>query len=749
MNFSKENIAAQYVNRFINATNQHVFLTGKAGTGKTTLLKEIINTTHKKALIAAPTGIAAINAGGVTLHSLFHLPFGTFLPDNKPQFTAPIQNQVTTPSGLIKNLHMNKNKRALIADVELLIIDEVSMLRADLLDAIDTILRYVRRTRQPFGGLQILFIGDLWQLPPVVKDDEKLLLTPYYKNIFFFNALALKNNPPVYIELNTIYRQSDQQFINLLNHFRVNEVSPSDIELLNQNYQPNFKIMQNPGYIYLTTHNYKADAVNRKALESLNGEIKSYNAKTEGEFSEYAYPVDFTLELKKDAQVMFIKNDYSGENAYYNGKIGKVKTLSKDFIEVAFDDGSKPAYVEPYAWENKKFALNKETREIEETIVGKFIHFPLKLAWAITIHKSQGLTFDKAMLDISDAFAPGQIYVALSRLTSVQGLVLARPIKREGPDMDDALYQFTQSQKPETELEHIFEQSAQQYLQSKVSESFNFKRLLLSIQEHIESYNKDATKSNKQKYLTWALELKNSLKPLVEVSVKFQSQLGAIMQTQDDNYLNKLYERVEAARLYFQPQMNDLMQKIVAHKTTIKKETGIKKYLTELDWLEGEFFEMNLSIRKAEALCLSALKNTQLNKQTVQELSGALKKEFPQIEAQTVKNKSKKDKTEKIDTRVATFDLYKEGLSLEQIAEKRGMSPRTIEGHLADCVEKGLIEIDDLVPIVKQNIIMMAIEQTGIEQLSPIKEVLGDTATYTEIKYVVAYIKYEQSMADE
>lgn len=744
---NSENIAAQYVNRFINATSQHVFLTGKAGTGKTTLLKEIINTTHKKALIAAPTGIAAINAGGVTLHSLFHLPFGTFLPDNKPQFNAPIQTQVTTPSGLIKNLHMNKNKRALIIDVELLIIDEVSMLRADLLDAIDTILRYVRRSNLPFGGLQILFIGDLWQLPPVVKDDEWLLLNQYYKNIFFFNAKALANSQPVYIELSTIYRQSDPQFIDILNHFRVNEVGTSDIELLNQHCQPGFKIMENPGFIYLTTHNYKADAVNRKALEKLSGELKTYDARVEGEFNEYAYPVDFTLELKKDAQVMFIKNDYSGENAYYNGKIGKIKTIGSEYIEVVFDDGSKPAMVEPYTWENKKFSLNTETREIEEKVVGKFIHFPLKLAWAITIHKSQGLTFEKAMLDITDAFAPGQIYVALSRLTALDGLVLARPILREGPDMDEALYHFTQSQKTGKELEDIFEQSARGYLNHKVQEAFNFNRLLLAVKEHVASYNKDEAKSAKQKHIAWALELKNNLNPLIEVAIKFQSQLAAILNARDTQYLPKMFDRVEAARLYFQPRIRQFMEQILEHKAVVKSKSGMKKYLTELDWLEGEFFEQNLAIAKAEALCTSALKNTQLNKESVQALAGSLKSDLSEVKTEA--EQPVKTKKEKTDTRVATYDLYKEGIALEKIAEQRSMSLTTIEGHLADCIERGLIEIDELVPVAKQNLIMAITQETGWEKLSPIKEKLGKKATYAEIKYVVAYLKYEERMAEE
>lgn len=747
MNNIEENQAAQWVNRFVNATNQHVFLTGKAGTGKTTLLKEIINTTHKKALIAAPTGIAAINAGGSTLHSLFHLPFGTFIPSNTIPSELNIQSQLTTPASLIKNLHMNKNKRALLQEIELLIIDEVSMLRADLLDAIDTVLRFVRRSRDAFGGLQVLFIGDLWQLPPVVKDDEKIILNAFYPNVFFFNARALASQPPVYIELSTIYRQSDQHFIDLLNHFRVNEVTPADIALLNKHCNPQFKLMEHSGYIYLTTHNYKADAVNRKALILLDGELFTFNAAIEGDFSEYTYPVDFTLELKKNAQVMFIKNDYSGENAYYNGKIGKVAEMTGKSIKVEFDDGSKEAWVEPYTWEQKKFSLNIETREIEETVVGKFIHFPIKLAWAITIHKSQGLTFEKAMLDISQAFAPGQIYVALSRLTSLNGLVLARPIASEGPDMDDALYQFVRLQKANAELKQLFESAAQSYLQSKVLSSFNFSRLLLNLQEHISGYTKDESKSTKQKYLSWAINLRNSLSPLIELGIKFQSQLQSIIRTGENSYLNKLHERVEAARMYFQPAFNQLLHDIEAHKELVKKEKGTKKYLTELQWLEGEFFEHLVAIGKAEALCLSALRNTQLDKESVKHLSGTISESLSVNRKKT--EKAPKQNKDKVDTRVATYDLYKQGLSVDEIATKRSLSTGTIQKHLADCIEKGLIEVDELLKTTQLNLILNAIQNSDNQQLSYIKVLLGDKASYAEIRYAMAYLTYEQSLIDD
>ncbi|MFA6400663.1 MAG: helix-turn-helix domain-containing protein [Salinivirgaceae bacterium] len=746
MNSFHEDKAAQYVNRFINATDQHVFLTGKAGTGKTTLLKAIVESTHKKTLIAAPTGIAAINAGGSTLHSLFHLPFGTFIPENRFDSNLEINTQLTTPNSLIKNLHMNGSKKALIEEVELLIIDEVSMLRADLLDAIDSVLRYVRRNRNvPFGGVQILFIGDLWQLPPVVKDDEWDMLKKYYPTIYFFNALALKGNQPMYIELGTIYRQTDQQFITLLNHFRINEVTPADVELLNQQYRPNFNPIDNPGYIYLTTHNYKADSINKQALEKLPGKSFAFKAKVEGDFSEYSYPVEYTLELKKGAQVMFIKNDYSGNSAYFNGKIGIVEEISNENIVVSFLDNSPSAAVEPYIWENKKFSLDKETREISETIVGKFTHYPLKLAWAITVHKSQGLTFDKAMIDISQAFAPGQIYVALSRLTSLKGLVLTRHINMNGPDVDPALLQYSQSQKDEMQMEESFERASSEYLKKQVIQAYSFGWMVHDLQEHIDSYDKDEVRSPKQKYLSWAIALQAKVKPLVEVANKFQSQISRLVQSQQPEALDTLLERVGAARQYFQPLLNQLLSNVIEHQKQVKREKNIKKYLTELQWIEGIFYRQMLTISKAEALCQSVINRTELDKKMVQVLASAIRPVKQDNESKVSSIKEKKPKGEQVDTRLASLELYLKNKSIDDTAAARGMSPRTIEGHLAECIGKGMLDVNELVTTKKLNEILKVAQELDTVLLSPIKELVDETITYAEIKYVMAYVAFETS----
>ena len=415
---------ANYTLRFINQTNKSIFLTGKAGTGKTTLLKQIIATTHKNTVVVAPTGIAALNAGGVTIHSMFQLPFATFLPDNKQvaQFsgTLKIENRDT----LGRHFKMNATKRSIIRNMELLIIDEVSMVRADVLDAMDFMLKKVRRNERAFGGVQVLFIGDLLQLPPVVKNEEWQMLRNYYNGMFFFHSHIIQQYPPLYIELDKIFRQTDSEFIHVLNNLRNNKITTSDIAILNQFVQPNFDLKKNKGYITLTTHNAKADTINAKSLEDLKEKQFTYSPEVVGDFPEKIFPLDEKLHLKVGAQVMFVKNDLNFDKQFFNGKMGVIKSLSRNEIMVHFPEENKTIEVERYEWQNIKYKLNENTKEVEEEVIGTFVHYPIKLAWAITVHKSQGLTFDKAALDVSQVFAPGQAYVALSRLRSLKGLVL-------------------------------------------------------------------------------------------------------------------------------------------------------------------------------------------------------------------------------------------------------------------------------------------------------------------------------------
>ena len=429
--------AAEYTLRFINQTNKSVFLTGKAGTGKTTLLREIIATTHKNTVVVAPTGIAALNAGGVTIHSLFQLPFAAFLPDSKelPFFseTVKFENQ----HSLTRHFNMNATKKAVIRNMELLVIDEVSMLRADILDAMDFMLRKVRRNEQPFGGVQVLYIGDLLQLPPVVKQEEWRLLSNYYRGMFFFHSHVVQQYPPLYIELDTIFRQTDDAFISVLNNLRNNRITAADQQLLNLFVQPDFDFKTHTGYITLTTHNAKADALNSDALAEIKGKQYMFLPEIVDDFPEKIYPVEEKLLLKVGAQVMFVKNDLSYEKRFFNGKMGVVKALSDNEIIVHFPEENTSIEVERYEWQNIKYKVNEHTKEIEEELLGTFTHYPIKLAWAITVHKSQGLTFDKAVLDVSNVFAPGQAYVALSRLRSLNGLILLSPLNMKGIASDE------------------------------------------------------------------------------------------------------------------------------------------------------------------------------------------------------------------------------------------------------------------------------------------------------------------------
>ena len=428
----KQNPELSLAWQFIENTGTHLFLTGKAGTGKTTFLRRLKAESPKRMVVLAPTGIAAINAGGMTIHSFFQLPFAPYVPETS--FSADGKAQY--------RFRFGKEKLNIIRSIDLLVIDEISMVRADLLDAIDDVLRRFRDRNKPFGGVQLLLIGDLQQLAPVVKDEEWLLLSRYYDTPYFFSSRALKQTEYCTIELKTVYRQSDTRFLDMLNRIRENRCDHALLEELNRRYIPDFKPAKEEGYIRLTTHNYQAQRINEYELALLPGRSFTFRAKIEGKFPDYSYPTDEVLVLKRNAQVMFVKNDSSGEHRYYNGMIGEVVNVSPSGIEVR-SKGSDAAFVlQEEEWANAKYVLDEETKEIKEEIEGVFKQFPLKLAWAITIHKSQGLTFDRAIIDATSSFTHGQTYVALSRCRSLEGMVLERPIPPSAIINDPTVTQF-------------------------------------------------------------------------------------------------------------------------------------------------------------------------------------------------------------------------------------------------------------------------------------------------------------------
>lgn len=755
--------------KFINHTGKNVFLTGKAGTGKTTFLRSIVQNTHKKCVVAAPTGIAAINAGGVTLHSLFQLPFGSFVPENiaQPQLHF---SKINTPHSLVKEMKLNAQKRGLLRELELLIIDEVSMLRADLLDAIDVILRSVRRNqRAPFGGVQVLFIGDLLQLPPVIKEEEWQLLKNYYSSAFFFDAKVLQQNKPHYIELDKIYRQEDAVFIDLLNNLRTNKITTADINLLNRYYKPGYKPILDENYITITTHNAKADRINRDYLQKLAAKSYFYKAKVEGEFNESAYPLELNCELKKGAQIMFVKNDSSGAQRFFNGKIGVIESLTDDKIMVSFNDSPKPISVELYTWENVKYVFNEATNEIEEKVSGTFSQFPVKLAWAITVHKSQGLTFDKAIIDIGEVFAPGQAYVALSRLRSLNGLILNSEVNYRGIDVDVNVASYANSKSSFDELNQRVVEDQESYLLDLLSIAFDFSFLLNKFEEHSFSYADEKTKALKHPHKTWAFGLKAILTTAKSHSDKFLFQLRSIL-SQSNKDFTMLEERVIAARNYFSPIVVEV-NKLVSNKIVeVKTAKRVKLYINELLELEVASFSKLQQIEKA-VMFLDALRNKReitkedLRKLNDVEVRAEKLRALLYVESTENKNeadgdvllkeKGRKKKSKKLDddynvdvakiekelkvsSREQSYKLFVSGLDVEEIARQRGFSVTTIEGHLATYVATGQLSNERLVEADKAWQIIAAAKELNTFKLTEIKAVLSDDFSYSDIKFAIA-----------
>lgn len=747
MKTTSENKAASFASKFINNTNRNVFLTGKAGTGKTTFLKHIIKHTYKNAIIVAPTGIAAINAGGVTIHSLFQLPFGAFIPSRETTTEFNENIKINTPSTILKGIQLNSRKRKLLQELELLIIDEVSMLRADLLDAMDTVLKSIRRKNHlPFGGVQVLFIGDMLQLPPVVKDDEWRFLRSHYKTAFFFDAQVLQQNKPLYIELEKIYRQADNTFIEILNNLRNNQVTKQDIELLNSYYKPNFKSTINDNYINLTTHNSKADTLNRESLKSLTAQSYFFKAEISGDFNEFAYPVEENLELKKGAQIMFIKNDPTGAQRFFNGKIGIISNINTKEIEVSFNDSNKPFTIEKHEWQNIKYVLNEATNEIEEKINGTFTHYPIKLAWAITVHKSQGLTFTKAIIDIGNAFAPGQVYVALSRLTSLDGLILSSPINLNSLNVDENITLYSNTKESTETLTELFEKESVAFFQNYVLQCFNFSNLNHQLTSHIESYQKDEQKSSKQKHFKWAFELKNEVETTKQVADKFLNQLKQIFESKTEDYTQQLQTRIIAAKNHFTPILKQYSKTVLKQIEALQSEKKVKAYLQELADLDSLFFKQLQLINKAEAMVQSANDNSEFSKEKIN-TSAENKERIEELNTIIPPSKGRKRerkekeviKKEKINTKELSYNLYKQGKKVEEIAKERSMAIITIEGHLAHYVSLGLIDVKQFVEAEKMNNVITVSKTLTTPLLSDIKHLLGDEYTYSEIKFAMAY----------
>ena len=539
---------------FVHYSSHPVFLTGKAGTGKTTFLKYIKANTNKQTAVVAPTGVAAINAGGVTIHSFFQLPFTPYIPVSQG-FAS--NDEMMDKHHLLGRIKVNRERREVYQKLELLIIDEISMVRADVIDAIDVVLRSFRsRHSEPFGGVQVLYIGDMFQLPPVVKEEEWSILSRHYKSPYFFDSKIVNEQPPVHIELNTIYRQNEQTFIEILNRVRNNEMDYQSFEKLHDRYDPEFMIPKNESYVVLTTHNHKADAINAAELANLKGETHTYEAEIQGDFSDKTYPADAALQLKVGAQVMFLKND--SEKRFFNGKIGEVTKLEDSAVFVKCGDADYEIEVKPEKWNNIRYTLNNES--VEEDIIGSYKQMPLRHAWAITIHKSQGLTFERAVIDAGSSFASGQVYVALSRCTTLNGIVLKSKLTAYNMKTDERIVQFAQQKHNPDALAMQLQKSKSDYQKETILKLFDFGslvyqsgRVMKVFTDHSGSFN-EGTKE-------WLEALHNSIEQQETVAKKFEMQLMVLMERDELPEENDaLQKRIASAVAHFTKEWETVYQ---------------------------------------------------------------------------------------------------------------------------------------------------------------------------------------------
>ena len=560
----------ELVYEYVMQTGRCIFLTGKAGTGKTTLLRRLQRECPKQMAVVAPTGVAAINAEGVTIHSLFQLPPQLFIPTPEER------------KKLFAEMQMRYEKQRLLLNLELLIIDEVSMVRADLLDAIDAVLRrFKHRPSLPFGGVQVLFIGDLYQLSPVAREHEWDLLRPYYSGPYFFQAQVFQQLAPVYIELDHIYRQDNPVFINLLNEVRNNCLTPTSLALLNSRYQPDWKqLPDEPFHIILSTHNRKVDAINSRELDALDEKPFTFKATIEGNFPETQYPIEPKLVLKKGARVMFMKTDSSVEKRYYNGKLGIVTQLSKDKIVVESEDlqGRKEQItVHTETWEHIRYTALPNSDEVMAEVDGAFTQVPLRLAWAGTIHKAQGLTFDHVVIDAGDSFAAGQVYVALSRCRTLEGLVLLSPIPASALTNAREVQQFTNAQPSLEQVETGLDVSQREFLCQLLSNIYDF-RLPASRTQSLQRLVHSSTSFNQATADAFLIPIQTDLDNWQRIALTFQQQLRQIIFTPNTDPLPRLKDRLSAANGYFIPKLQELQKTLKASPIYADDKAMIKEF---------------------------------------------------------------------------------------------------------------------------------------------------------------------------
>ena len=720
------NIEAELAEAYALHTSKSFFLTGKAGTGKTTLLKKIISSSKKNIAVVAPTGVAAINAGGSTIHSMFGFPLKIFVPT----FDRVDINAATNKALLKNHLRYRTEKRKIIQELDLLIIDEISMVRADTLDAIDYALKYTRKNQAPFGGLQVIVIGDLFQLSPIARDHDWAILRNYYRSPYFYNSIVWRETQPLLIELKKVYRQEEEAFIHLLNTIRNGNASAEILAHLNERYDPDFTT-DNSDSIILTTHNYKTDDINLKALNNLHTKAHKFKAEITGNFSDSAQPADEILTLKEGAQIMFLRND-TDEGAYFNGKLAQILTIKKDDIKVKFNDDGTTYFLKKEKWENKIYTLDKETNEISQEVSGSFTQYPVRLAWAITIHKSQGLTFDKAVIDVEDAFAMGQTYVALSRCTNMHGMVLKSKVNNRSIRVNQEVKSYYDQATDIDVMQEGLQEAKNIYSRSKLRSSFNFDFL----QDDLEDWKLEMEKKSipeKVQAVELSMSLSQTMKNLSQVARSFQAQLDHLFKAYDLNKeVDQINERSAKAIGFFSAELTEkVIKPLHEHISKFSLKKNVKAYIKRSEDLYTLFWTKLKVLYAADFLGHKIWND----------------KEFKKTDLPQIKGVSEGVKSAKGDTFLITLNLYNEGKTAKEIAKERGMAVTTIEGHLAKWILKDKVKITKLMDIKRVTKIIPYFDKVNEHKLTDMKKAIPFHTTFTELKYVQAHYN-KKSKAD-
>ncbi|MEC5157825.1 helix-turn-helix domain-containing protein [Chryseobacterium sp. MP_3.2] len=702
----------------VEFTNRSLFLTGKAGTGKTTFLNDFVRKTRKKHIVVAPTGIAAINAGGVTIHSMFGLPLRTFLPTTE-RIDSDFANNI---ADLMNHFRYRKDKLKLLREIEIIIIDEVSMLRADVLDMMDFSLRTVRRNQQKFGGVQMLFIGDLYQLPPVVRDEH--ILKKFYTSPFFFESYALKELPLITLELTTVYRQKDEKFLDILNEIRDGAIGDIDFDTLNERYIPDFEPKEE-AYVYLTSHNRMADEINVKKLKELPGKSHYYSAEITGNFNENQYPNDEILELKVGAQIMFLRNDASGERRYFNGKLAEVVEVEEKEISVIIDGEDEIFKLKKENWDQKRYSL-AEDKSVQEEVLGSFKQYPIRLAWAVTIHKSQGLTFDRLIIDAGKSFASGQVYVALSRCRTLEGIVLKSKITPEVIFSDKRVAKFQDETHANDRMEEILQAEKYDYSITKMMSRLDCRWMSSALELWFNQAKFSKFLDNDK-----AKFIHGSLKPEVQNFGKIFEKFEKIIQQKVQKFLDgteewsEVEEKAKGAVTFFFTNVNTKvfapLKDFYAESKGVK---GLKQYNEDfrvfLDDLEDYLNDLK-DVRLLEKFLFDSAIDVPVTA-----------------------------KIAKIPSHILTFQLFEEGKSIPEIAKERGLVTETIFGHLAKFAEQGLLDIKKVLPKEKISAFQKEFKKNNShETLTDWKRNLSDDFEFNEIRLLLNHFNHLKSKKEK